>query len=120
MANRKQTPDVLGDLLGGEPSVPQPAPGPQPKSQARRKQPARRSPSRSRAKPPKWEYLEVVFRDYGGFRPCRANGEDLKGWKRYPPIHEYLNKLGEEGWELAGVGDTHRGQMTAYLKRLKV
>jgi hypothetical protein len=44
--------------------------------------------------------MEVVFRDYGGYRPRYVNGQELRDWKKAPPIHEYLNQLGEEGWEL--------------------
>jgi hypothetical protein len=63
--------------------------------------------------------MEVVFRDYGGYRPRVVNGVEQKGWKESPAIHEYLNQLGEEGWELAGVGARYKDQMPAYLKRRK-
>jgi hypothetical protein len=63
--------------------------------------------------------MEVVFRDYGGYRPRCVNGEEQEGWKGAPLMHEYLNQLGEEGWELAGVGSRHNDQMPAYLKRPK-
>ena len=72
-----------------------------------------------RPRVPKWEYMEVVFRDYGGYRPRYVNGQEQDGWKRAPLIHEYLVQLGEEGWELAGVGSRHNDQMPAYLKRPK-
>jgi hypothetical protein len=63
--------------------------------------------------------VEIVFRDYGGFRPRYVNGEEVKQWKWAPLIHEYLNHLGEQGWELVSVGRQHRGQMPVYLKRSK-
>jgi hypothetical protein len=63
--------------------------------------------------------MEVVFRDYGGYRPRYVNGQELRDWKKAPPIHEYLNQLGEEGWELSGVGARHKEEMPAYLKRRK-
>jgi hypothetical protein len=63
--------------------------------------------------------MEVVFRDYGGYRPRYVNGEEQDRWKHAPLLHEYLNQLGEEGWELAGVGSRHNDQIPAYLKRPK-
>ena len=119
MANRKQTPDVLGDLLGGGQMTPEAAPAPKPKPAARRKAPAQRSRRRSKPKPPQWEYMEVVLRDYRGYRPRYVNGEEQAGWKKAPVIHDYLNRLGEEGWELVGVGSRHNGEMPAYFKRPK-
>ena len=119
MTSRKQTPDVLGEILGGEPSAPQPAPAPKPKRASTRKPSTRKTSRRSRAKRPQWEYMEVVFHDYGGYRPRFVNGEEIAGWKESPLIHEYLNQMGKEGWELAGVGSRHKNEMPAYLKRPK-
>jgi hypothetical protein len=48
-----------------------------------------------------------------------VNGEEQEDWKKQPVIHEYLNQLGEEGWELAGVGSRHKDQVPFYLKRRK-
>lgn len=137
MADRKQTPDVLGALLGGEPPASRPAPAPkaqapakapaEPSTPVEAKAPARpkQSPSprkttrRSRAKQPQWEYMEVVFRDYGGYRPRYKDGQEQRGWKQAALIHEYLNQLGQEGWELVGVGGRHNDEMPAYFKRSK-
>ena len=124
MSDRKQTPDVLGDILGGEPVAPppsvatkaEPAPAAKP---ARRKPAAKRSGRQTRSRKPKWEYMEVVFRDYRGYRAHYVNGEEQVGWKDAPPIQEYLNQLGEQGWELVGVGSRHKEEMPAYFKRRK-
>lgn len=119
MAERKQTPDVLGEILGGEPSAPIPEPVPKPKPAPRRRSPTRTSSRKPKAKFEAWEYMEVVFRDYRGYRPRYVNGEEQKEWKKAPLIHEYLNRLGEQGWELAGTGSRHNQEMPAYLKRRK-
>jgi hypothetical protein len=119
MADRKQTPDILSEVLGGEARAPEPAPVPEPKPAPRRRSSTGKTGRRSKPKPPRWEYMEVVFRDYGGYRPRYLNGEEAKGWKRAPLIHEYLNQLGEQGWELVGVGGRHNDEMPAYFKRPK-
>ena len=123
MANRKETPDVLSEILGGEPAARQPAraapPKAKPKTPPKRRAPAKRASRPSRPKRQNWEYQEVVFRDYGGFRPRYVNGEELAGWKDGPTIHEYLNQLGSDGWELAGVGSQNNREMPVYLKRIK-
>ncbi len=119
MADRKQTPDVLGDLLGGGEPAPQPVQTPKPKPAAQPKPPRQRSRRRTKPSPPRWEYMEVVFRDYGGYRPRYVNGEERADWKKSAIIHEYLNQLGEEGWELVGVGSRHNDEMPTYFKRRK-
>jgi hypothetical protein len=123
MANRKETPDVLSEILGGEPTAPQlvpkAPPKPEPKTPPKRRAPAKRASRPSRPKRQIWEYQEVIFRDYGGFRPRYVNGEELADWKDGPSIHEFLNQLGRDGWELAGVGSQENREMPVYLKRVK-
>lgn len=115
MATRKETPDVLGEILGGEPAATQPTPRAEPK----RKPSPRRTRRKAAPKRPQWEYMEVLFRDYGGYRPRCVNGEEQRGWKDSPVILKVLNQLGEEGWELVGVGGRHNDEMPAYFKRQK-
>ncbi len=107
MSSRKQkTPDILGDILGGSPypaaagmlpPVEPPAP----------------------PKPLEWEYREVVFRDYRGWRVRMVNGRELGDWKTSPTIVEYLEKAGNEGWELVSMSERHNNQKEAYFKRPK-
>lgn len=121
MTTRRQTPDVLSEILGGEPAeaAPAPAPKPQPAPKVRSSSSTRtRRPPQPKVVP--WEYMEVIFRDYGGYRPRYVNGQEQPAWKRAPVIYEYLNQVGLEGWELVGVGSRHNEQMPAYFKRPKV
>lgn len=127
MADRKQTPDILGEILGGQASPPPPASEPAPKpAQKKTSKPAtprkttqRQSTPRASSQPQTWEYMEVVFRDYGGYRPRFVNGRELSNWKKAPLIYKYLNQLGEQGWELAAVGTRVGMEMPAYFKRPK-
>lgn len=116
MSSRKQTPDVLGDILGGEPAAVPPTadPKPAPPRPATKRQRRPRKPKQVR-----WEYMEVVFRDYGSYRPRCVNGEEQAGWKDAPAIQEYLNQVGEEGWELVAMGGRHGEEMPAYFKRVR-
>ena len=124
MANRKETPDVLSEILGGEPApsptAPAVVPEARPQAAPKRRAPAKTTRGASKPKRQQWEYQEVIFRDYGGFRARYVNGEELAGWKDGPIIYEYLNQLGADGWELAGVGSQHHREMAIYLKRIKV
>src|SRR5512133_2030779 len=121
MADRKQTPDILGKILGEAAAVPaadtpvqvaQPPiarPIPLRPPQAGRKpagqaddQPAARPSLVMAPVPVKWEYLLVSFQDHNGWRPRFVNGQELEDWTAMPVIHDYANLLGEAGWELAG------------------
>jgi len=50
----------------------------------------------------KWEYLVLVSQLSGErVRPRFVNGKELENWDEGPGLPEYLNQLGDEGWELA-------------------
>lgn len=55
----------------------------------------------------KWEYCFVGL-DYfaGEFRPKSINGQELRDKSQIPALHEFSNKLGDQGWELVGVNYT--------------
>jgi hypothetical protein len=52
----------------------------------------------------RWDYLVVSFADYRGWRPRYINGKEIRNWMQAPVIHDYINQLGEDGWELVGAG----------------
>ena len=57
----------------------------------------------------RWEYLFVVAEPHGAWgeeiwRARWVNGEELPNWRKGPTLHEYANRLGQEGWELVQVG----------------
>jgi hypothetical protein len=66
----------------------------------------------------KWEY-EVV-RTYGGV-VMLTNGQEVGKIVNNQPVgemlYEYLNKVGEDGWEVAGMAET-RGGIELVLKRM--
>lgn len=113
MSERKQTPDVLADILGG--SVPAPDLGAPPPASRSTDLPARRPAARaSQAKPdaavaavkpasapPTWEYETVSFQDAHGWRPRFVNGRELRDWMFGPIVHDYVNQRAVEGWEVA-------------------
>lgn len=106
MAKRKETPDVLAQVLGGPPEE-RPFPG----------------PSMNVLVSEAWEYQVISFQDYHGWRPRYRNGQELKDWMNGPLIHDLLKAMGDESWELAaasagerlyGTADTHQ----LYFRRL--
>ena len=111
---RNPTPDVLGELLAGPAEMPvqaaspvaaQPAPG-KPRSVRAEKKPATKPAAPAETAPPaiRWDYLVVSFGDYRGWRPRYINGQEIRNWMQAPVIHDYINQLGEDGWELVGAG----------------
>ena len=52
----------------------------------------------------KWEYLVVLVSNTGGsnnrLAPQAQNGRLIDDWRNGPDIYEYMNTLGEKGWEL--------------------
>lgn len=134
MSNRKETPDVLGEILGvpvtediavlADEIVPAPVAKPRRKAAPqtkRTRQPVKPvAPVAPAPEPPTtWEYREVIFRDYRGWRPMVVNGRERGDWKDAPLLYDYLHQAGEEGWELVSMSDRHHNQKEAYFKRRK-
>lgn len=68
----------------------------------------------------KWEYK--VVRTYGGV-VMLTNGQEVGKIVNNQPVgvmlYEFLNEVGEDGWEVVGMAET-RGGIELVLKRLKV
>lgn len=140
---RKETPDLLAELLAGpaEPLPPMVAPDAAPgkverKPAARKPAEAKKAPSpaakpapasvAAEAPPPPtaWDYLVVSLSDYKGWRPRYINGQEVRNWMHAPIMHEYVGQLGDDGWELvaAASGKTLYGSNDHYqlfFKRAK-
>ena len=115
MSERKQTPDVLADILGG----PVPAsdlgaslpagrvadlPPRRPDARAVRvKSEAAGAGAPAAPSPTAWTYETVSFQDAHGWRPRFINGRELRDWMSGPLLHDYVNQRGAEGWDLAAV-----------------
>ena len=140
MSDRKKTPDILGNVLGGPPAKTQRTPDIMPDPQ-RKKPPARRprkqTAPRAAAKAPTpetkpqsdpepapgtqpvaWEYRDVIFYDYGGYVVRYEGGGELPDWKRTAPrMSEYINQMGRDGWEMVGLLSPKRYHLLAIFKR---
>ena len=115
MAERKQTPDILAEILSGAPSEPPQIARPAVKATPRTKKaaaPATSKPARGRL-----EYRVASFQQYHGCRLRFIDGVEVKNWTSAPLMHEYLAQMAKESWELAaasagerlfGVDDKHQ------------
>jgi len=115
---RKETPDVLGEVLAGlgepppaaTPAVAPAAPAPRPARPPRRAAAAPEKLAAAEPEPPAqpavrgWDFLVVSFSEYRGWRPRFINGQEIRNWMHAPLIHDYLAQLGEDGWEMVGAG----------------
>lgn len=106
MTERKATPDILGQILGGSLPLDQ---SPAPDGPAAPAVPPRRAPrGRATARPAapagnQWEYLTLSFQEQDGWRARFADGEELVHWELGPQLAELFDALGGDGWELIAV-----------------
>jgi len=104
MSDRRQTPDVLADILGAgtTTSVKEPTQSRSPRTSA----PRRSAPISATAtgKAHRWEYLVVSCQDHHGWRPRYEGGVEVASWTSGPLLHTYLEVKGGVGWELVAVG----------------
>ena len=111
MTERKETPDILGAILGGatppgQPSAPPiTAPPVQPVTPAAPPPVARveRVPRAPAARQASWEYLIVSFHEQNGWHARFVNGHEMENWQRGPQLHDVLDQLGDDGWELINI-----------------
>ena len=102
MPDRKETPDILGQILGNvaapdQPVTPIGTVAVPPRTAPRRKAVPKKDDA------PKWEYLTISFQDQQGWRGRYADGEELERWEKGPLMNELFDALGEAGWELINV-----------------
>lgn len=69
----------------------------------------------------RWEYLVVALDLVAGERPVVrwVNGQEVDDWKRGGSVWDYLNGLGDVGWELIGFELFGRRHTSMVLKRPK-
>ncbi|HSQ04686.1 MAG TPA: DUF4177 domain-containing protein [Burkholderiales bacterium] len=130
MTERKETPDILGAILSGatppgQPSAPPPVAVPPvvpaaPPPVARAERAARASAARQAS----WEYLIVSFHEQNGWHARFVNGRELENWQRGPQLHDVLDQLGADGWELINVVKSEAlygtmDRIQAFFKRVK-
>lgn len=116
MSSRKETPDVLAALMGGQPDTPQPA-APDEPARTQRKARARGAAPAPLASAIAWEYRTLSLRDFRGWRVRAMDDAELDDWKNGPELRDFLGELGRDGWELAAVLPASHGEQTAFLKR---
>jgi hypothetical protein len=139
MCARKQTPDILTEIMEGisTPKEDEALADMSMIAPTRRKSQTKKTASKAisapRAKAPRtapppvqkpvqYEYSLVTFQDHKGWRPRFIDGKPVADWMSGPLIHQYLNELSEQGWELTAAssgeplyGTSDRHQL--YFKR---
>ncbi len=132
MSNRKQTPDILGSVLGGQPdgldqasnAVPAPGepskPGPQNAARTVAKQADPAPEPAPQPTPPAWEYRDVVFDDHDGYIVRYTGTKEMPDWKRRKvSLSAYINRMGAKGWEIVSLAPIRRNQLLVIFKRQK-
>ncbi len=144
MVERKQTPDILGEILGNmttadpfienQPRAPRKSAGGKGEMEKatvrtvtkKQAQPASKAGVDKKAKASlRWEYQVISFQEHGkGWKARYRNGVEIDDWMAGPSLTDLLNQMGTEGWELAAAsagerlyGSADRHQV--YFKRLK-
>lgn len=113
MSDRKQTPDVLADLLGGEMSRDVSDDFLIPAAPARPRLPKHTTPSEPQTiRAPRdvparllmcWEHRVASFQQHKGWRLRYLDGVQVQNWASGPRLHETIATLAADGWQVAGV-----------------
>jgi hypothetical protein len=124
MSDRKQTPNVLADLLGGEPAgaarleAPMPLPASIAPSKPRRPRAAKPvGPGAPvRTAPARWEHRIASFQQHKGWRLRYLDGVEQPGWASGPQLSETIAELAADGWQIAAVcsGEALFGNLDKY------
>ena len=136
MSDRKQTPDILAEILGGPVDLPETslpaAPVSRPvvkraklpravtqKPAAERKQPVSKAGDFQEYQ--RWEHRIVSFQEYRGWRVRFVDGVEVPDWIHGMTICEYIASVSQEGWEVAGActGQAMFGLLDKYQIYLK-
>ncbi len=130
MTERKGTPDILGAILAGSlPPDQKPASAPVASAPVTAAAPPpvmrpERTPRAASSKTLQWEYLIVSFHEQNGWHARFINGHELENWQRGPQLHDVLDQLGEDGWELVNVVKSEAlygtmDRIQAFFKRIQ-
>jgi len=133
MSERKQTPDILAEILNGEaPStadfdaqaLARATPPPRFKTQTKRAAPEK---SPKEEKPPTvakprpvvpahWTYQVLSFQENHGWRVRFIDGKEVRNWTEAPTLGEMLLQMGEAGWEMVSAcsGEAMFGRADKY------
>jgi len=113
MSERKQTPDILSEILGGEAASPsagdieviRPQPAKPPAAPQRPAQSRRPAPAKSAASTPRsakgWQLQVASFQERNGWRLRYVDGKEVAGWLSSPLLHEYIALQAAQGWQVA-------------------
>lgn len=65
----------------------------------------------------KWEYLFIVAGHANEtWKAVIVNGKEIKDWKNGSPLYDFINKMGDEGWELVSMNYSPIFTQTAYVE----
>ena len=120
MSDRKQTPNVLADLLGGnaagivDPGAARRAPRPKPAA-ARTATPAGARKAGDKA-PARWEHCVASFQQHKGWRLRYLDGVEASNWASGPLLPEFIAAQAAEGWQMAAAcsGEALFGNLDKY------
>lgn len=113
MSDRKKTPDILAEILGGEAASPeagdlevirpQPTKPPAaPKRLAQSRRPASAKPAASASRSAAaWQLQVASFQEHNGWRLRFVDGKEVAGWLSGPLLFEYITLQAAIGWEVA-------------------
>jgi hypothetical protein len=65
----------------------------------------------------KWEYAFIVAgRANETWKAVILNGKEIRDWKNGLPLYDFINKMGDEGWELVSASYSPIFTQTAFVE----